>query len=139
VCKSLCFVFLSFLCDNLLLQKCVQSLCEITVFLCVNLIDPLESILHEIWCVFFSIRPFLRYIIFLKEHFIIYLLINNFIVNYKKIYNLFALKNSKNFIKMLKIAKSKKLWGSVKTKRSIFVKNQSQFFPSHIVGFRNKK
>ena len=40
VCKSLCFVFLSFLCDNLLLQKCVQSLCEMTVFLCVNLIDP---------------------------------------------------------------------------------------------------
>jgi len=32
--------FFSFLCDNLLLQKCVQSLSEITVFLCVNLIDP---------------------------------------------------------------------------------------------------
>ncbi len=32
--------FFSFLCDNLLLKKCVQSLCEITVFLCVNLIDP---------------------------------------------------------------------------------------------------
>ena len=32
--------FFSFLCDNLLLQKCVQNLCEITVFLCVNLIDP---------------------------------------------------------------------------------------------------
>jgi len=32
--------FFSFLCDNLLLQKCVKSLCEITVFLCVNLIDP---------------------------------------------------------------------------------------------------
>jgi len=32
--------FFSFLCDNLLLQKCVQSLCEMTVFLCVNLIDP---------------------------------------------------------------------------------------------------
>ena len=50
--KNLCFYlqnlcvnhsalsFLSFLCDNLLLQKCSQSLCEMTVFLCVNLIDP---------------------------------------------------------------------------------------------------
>jgi len=28
------------LCDNLLLQKNEQSLCENTVFLCVNLIDP---------------------------------------------------------------------------------------------------
>ena len=35
--------FFSFLCDNLLLQKCVQSLCEITVFLCVNLIDPASN------------------------------------------------------------------------------------------------
>jgi len=32
--------FFSFLCDNLLLQTCAQSLCEITVFLCLNLIDP---------------------------------------------------------------------------------------------------
>ena len=32
--------FFSFLCENLLLQKRVQSLCEITVFLCANLIDP---------------------------------------------------------------------------------------------------
>ena len=53
-------------------------------------------------------------------------------------YNLFALENSKILKKMLKIAKSKKLWGSVKTERSIFVKNQSQVFPSHIMGFRNK-
>jgi len=37
---------------------------------------------------------------------------------------------------MLKIAKSKKHWGSVKTERS---KNQSQVFPSHIMDFRNKK
>ena len=35
--------FFYFLCDILLLQKCVQSLCEITVFLCVNLIDPNEN------------------------------------------------------------------------------------------------
>ena len=28
------------MCDNLLLQKNIQSLCENTVFLCVNLIDP---------------------------------------------------------------------------------------------------
>ena len=35
------------------------------------------------------------YIIFLKEHFIIYLMIYNLIFNYKKMYNLFALENSK--------------------------------------------
>ena len=34
-----CLSFL-FVCDNLLLQKRAQSLCEMTVFLCVNLIDP---------------------------------------------------------------------------------------------------
>ena len=40
--KSTLFsLFSFFLCDNLLLQKNVQSLCENTVFLCVNLIDPL--------------------------------------------------------------------------------------------------
>jgi hypothetical protein len=39
--KSTLFsLFSFFLCDNLLLQKNVQSLCENTVFLCVNLIDP---------------------------------------------------------------------------------------------------
>ena len=38
--KALCLVFLVFLCDNLLLQKNVPSLCENTVFLCVNLIEP---------------------------------------------------------------------------------------------------
>jgi hypothetical protein len=43
--KALCFVFL-FMCDNLLLQKCAQSLCENTVILCVNLIDPINS--HKI-------------------------------------------------------------------------------------------
>ena len=32
-----------YLCDNLLLQKNIQSLCENTVFLCVNLIDPLST------------------------------------------------------------------------------------------------
>ena len=31
------------MCENLLLQKCVQSLCEITVFLCANLIDPNQA------------------------------------------------------------------------------------------------
>jgi len=31
------------LCDNLLLQKNVQSLCENTVFLCVNPIDPFNK------------------------------------------------------------------------------------------------
>ena len=39
--KSTLFsLFRFFLCDNLLLQKNTQSLCENTVFLCVNLIDP---------------------------------------------------------------------------------------------------
>ena len=38
VCKALCFV--SFLWDNLLLQKILQILCENTIILCVNLIDP---------------------------------------------------------------------------------------------------
>ncbi len=32
-----------FFCDNLLLQKFVQSLCENTFILCVNIIDPLSS------------------------------------------------------------------------------------------------
>ncbi len=41
-------------------------------------------------------------------------------------YNLFALKNSKILKKMFKIAKTWKLWGTVKTKRSFFVKNQSK-------------
>ncbi len=61
------------------------------------------------------------YINFLKEHFIIYPLIYKLIINFKKMYNLFALKNSKILKKMLKIAKSKKLWWSVNTERSIFV------------------
>ena len=39
--KALCFVFLFFLRDNLILQKCLQSLCENTVILCVNLIHPI--------------------------------------------------------------------------------------------------
>jgi hypothetical protein len=52
---------------------------------------------------------------------------------------LFALKISKFLEKMLKIAKSKKLWGSLKTERSIFAKKQSQIFPSHIMGLPNKK
>jgi hypothetical protein len=46
--------------------------------------------------------------IFLKEPFIIYLLIYKLIIIYKKMYNLFALENSKILKKMLKIAKSKK-------------------------------
>jgi hypothetical protein len=46
-------------------------------------------------------------IFFLKEHFIIYLMIHNLIFNYKN--NLFALKNSKFLKKMLKIIKSKEL------------------------------
>jgi len=45
----------------------------------------------------------------MKEHFIIYLLIYKLIINLKKMYNLFALENSKILKKMLKIAKSKKL------------------------------
>jgi len=49
------------------------------------------------------------YIIFLKEHFIIYLLIYNLMINYKIMYYLFALENSKFLKKMLKIAKLKKL------------------------------
>ncbi len=44
LCVNHCVLsFFYFLCDNLLLQKCVQSLCEITVFLCVNLIDPTKK------------------------------------------------------------------------------------------------
>ena len=45
-----------------------------------------------------------------------------------KIYNLLALKNSKFLKNVVKIAKSKKLWISIKTERSIFVKNQVQVF-----------
>ena len=69
-------------------------------------------------------------------------MINNLIFNYKEIYDLFALENSKcvkKFEKMLKITKSKKLWGSIKTDRSIFVKNHVQVFPSHIKGFWEEK
>ena len=40
--------FFSFLCDNLLLQKRVQSLCSNTVILCVNLIDPKFTLNREI-------------------------------------------------------------------------------------------
>ena len=79
-----------------------------------------------------------RYIFFLKVHFIIYLMIHCFILYYKEIYNLFALKNSKFLKKMLKITKSKKLWGSIKTERSIFAKKQVQVFPAHIKSFRKK-
>ena len=61
-----------------------------------------------------------------------------------RIYNLFALKNSKILQKCSKSPNQKKLWGSIKTERSIFDKNQVQVFPSHIAalhisGFRNKK
>ncbi len=49
-----------------------------------------------------------RYIIFLKEHFIIYLLIYKLVINFIKMCNLFALENLKILRKMLKIAKSKK-------------------------------
>ena len=40
---------------------------------------------------------------------------------------------------IFKITKSKKLWGSIKNEPSIFVKKQVQIFPSHIIGFQNKK
>jgi hypothetical protein len=40
---------------------------------------------------------------------------------------------------MLKITKSKKLWGSIKNEPSIFVKSLIQVFSSHTMGFRNKK
>ncbi len=73
-----------------------------------------------------------RCIIFLNDHFIIYLIICNLIFNYEFLWKIRKLK------KMLKIARSKKLLGYVKTD-SISVKNQSQVFPSHIMGFQNKK
>jgi len=43
--STLLSLFSFFLCDNLLLQKNLQSLCENTVFLCVNLIDPSDKTL----------------------------------------------------------------------------------------------
>ena len=39
--------FFSFLCENLLLEKCAQSLCEMTAFLCANLIDPKRKRRHK--------------------------------------------------------------------------------------------
>ncbi len=47
LCKALCFVFFSFLCDYLLLQKFVQSLCGNTVILCVNLVDSTLSLIPK--------------------------------------------------------------------------------------------
>ncbi len=49
--------FFSFLCDNLLLQKRVQSLCSNNVILCVNLIDPkftLNRYRDKNWTIFDS-------------------------------------------------------------------------------------
>ena len=41
LCVKHSFFSFFFLCDNLLLQRCVQSLCENTIILCVYLIDPI--------------------------------------------------------------------------------------------------
>jgi hypothetical protein len=54
-------------------------------------------------------RQIFHKIFFLKKHFIIYLLMYNLIINYKKMYYLIALENSKILKKMLKITKLKKL------------------------------
>ena len=44
MCKALHVLsYFSFLCDNLLLQKCAQRLCENTIILCVNLIERPEN------------------------------------------------------------------------------------------------
>ena len=110
--------------------------------MCRKKMDSHWSIYRDYTVYFFRKRPLTLtlalpcrwYIIFLQEHFIIYLMIYNLIFNYNEICNLFILKNSKFLEKILKITKSKILWGSVKTERSIFVKNQSQVFPSHKKG-----
>ncbi len=51
-----------FLCDNLLLQKCVQSLCNENVILCVNLIVPITF--HLISITFHLIFKVISMIIF---------------------------------------------------------------------------
>jgi len=69
-------------------------------------------------------------------------MIYNLIFNFKNI-QLICFEKFENFEKNAQNRQIKKtlrkLKGFVITERSILVKNQSQVFPSHIMGFRYKK
>ena len=69
-----------------------------------------------------------RYVIFLKDHFIIYLIIHNLIINFKKIYNFFSLKIQKFWEKCSKSPNQKNFEGPLKLNEAFSSKTKVNFF-----------